>query len=64
MRLRHKPWAKDYLKEQHVHVVTDPENVRGSWHTRFAKKQPLHIEVGTGKGRFIVGMAKQNPHIN
>ena len=30
----------------------------------FEKTQPLHIEIGTGKGRFITEMAKANPDIN
>lgn len=30
----------------------------------FGNDNPIHIEVGTGKGQFISGMAKQNPDIN
>src|SRR5699024_1062522 len=30
----------------------------------FGNDAPIHIEVGTGKGQFVVGMAKANPHIN
>ena len=30
----------------------------------FEKDQPLHIEIGTGKGRFVTEMAKANPTIN
>ena len=64
MRVRNKPWAKDLIAENPQYVVGDPEAYKGIWQTRFEKKQPLHIEVGSGKGRFIVGMAKQNPAIN
>jgi tRNA (guanine-N7-)-methyltransferase len=64
MRLRHKPWAKDKLQEYSNYVIQDPEGFRGNWGEAFKKSQPLHIEIGTGKGQFITGMAKANPDIN
>lgn len=64
MRLRNKPWAKDKLQQYSNYVVHGPEQFRGNWGEVFEKDQPLHIEIGTGKGQFITGMAKANPHIN
>ncbi|ULT55997.1 tRNA (guanosine(46)-N7)-methyltransferase TrmB [Neobacillus drentensis] len=64
MRLRHKPWAKEKIEQHSQYVVANPENFKGKWHEAFEKDQPLHIEVGTGKGQFITGMAKANPDIN
>jgi tRNA (guanine-N7-)-methyltransferase len=64
MRLRNKPWAKDKLAEHSNIVIHNPEEQRGKWHDIFGNNHPIHIEVGTGKGRFITGMAKENPHIN
>lgn len=64
MRLRNKPWAKDKLLEYPQYVIHDPEQFRGSWNKVFVKDQPLHIEIGTGKGRFITEMAKANPEVN
>jgi len=64
MRLRNKPWAKDKINEYPQYVVPNPEKVKGHWNERFGNNHPLHIEVGTGKGQFIVGMAKKNPEIN
>ncbi|MCM3725444.1 tRNA (guanosine(46)-N7)-methyltransferase TrmB [Neobacillus cucumis] len=64
MRLRHKPWAKEKIEQHPQYVVANPENFKGKWHEAFEKDQPLHIEVGTGKGQFITGMAKANPDIN
>ncbi|MED1203154.1 tRNA (guanosine(46)-N7)-methyltransferase TrmB [Heyndrickxia acidicola] len=64
MRLRHKPWAEDKLKAYPQYVVQQPEQWKGKWGEVFQNDQPLHIEVGTGKGQFITGMAKANPHIN
>lgn len=64
MRVRNKPWAKDRILEYPQYVVSDPENWKGRWHERFKQEQPIHIEVGTGKGQFITEMAKANPDIN
>ncbi len=64
MRLRNKPWAEDYLNEHPDLVVSNPEDYKGRWNELFGNDNPLHIEVGTGKGQFITGMAKANPNIN
>ena len=64
MRLRNKPWAREMLQSHPQFVILSPEEYKGKWDTAFEKDQPLHIEVGTGKGRFITEMAKANPHIN
>ncbi|WP_071460427.1 tRNA (guanosine(46)-N7)-methyltransferase TrmB [Bacillus massilinigeriensis] len=64
MRLRNKPWAKDKLLEYPQYVILEPEAHRGNWKEVFGNSNPIHIEIGTGKGRFILGMAKANPDIN
>lgn len=64
MRVRHKPWAKDKLSAYPQYVVQTPEENKGNWQNVFEQKGPIHIEVGTGKGRFISEMAKANPSIN
>ncbi|MEH7124134.1 tRNA (guanosine(46)-N7)-methyltransferase TrmB [Bacillus sp. JJ1503] len=64
MRQRNKPWAKERLGQYPQYVMSAPEQNKGNWQDVFEKKQPLHIEIGTGKGRFITGMAKANPNIN
>ncbi|MFE8703380.1 tRNA (guanosine(46)-N7)-methyltransferase TrmB [Cytobacillus sp. FJAT-54145] len=64
MRVRNKPWAMDKLQSYPQYVLSSPEQYKGKWNEVFVKNQPLHIEIGTGKGRFITGMAKANPHIN
>jgi tRNA (guanine-N7-)-methyltransferase len=64
MRLRNKPWAKPLIEANPQWVVTNPSEYRGKWQERFEKAQPLYIEVGMGKGRFIVEMAKKYPHYN
>ncbi len=64
MRLRYKPWAKEKIEQYPQYVVSSPEQFKGHWGTAFEQEQPLHIEIGTGKGRFVTEMAKANPTIN
>lgn len=64
MRSRFKPWAADMIEANPEIVIPDPEKQKGRWKEVFGNNQPLHIEAGTGKGRFIIGMAKANPDIN
>ena len=64
MRFRNKPWADIYFKEQEKYVELDPVANQGNWRAKFKKNQPLHLEIGPGKGQFIVGMAQQHPEIN
>ncbi|WP_066311083.1 tRNA (guanosine(46)-N7)-methyltransferase TrmB [Bacillus sp. FJAT-29814] len=64
MRLRNKPWAKDKIEQNPQYVVQNPEQYRGKWHEVFGNNNPIHIEVGTGKGNFITEMAKAHPEIN
>ncbi len=64
MRVRNKPWAKEKLESFPQFVIHNPEQHKGKWNEVFGNSNPLHIEVGTGKGRFVTGMAKQNPDIN
>lgn len=64
MRVRHKPWAGDFIKEHQEIIIPDPEEYKGNWQKLFGNNQPIHIEVGSGKGQFITGMALQNPNIN
>ncbi|UTR15649.1 tRNA (guanosine(46)-N7)-methyltransferase TrmB [Salipaludibacillus sp. LMS25] len=64
MRLRNKPWAGEYIESHPAVVEQHPEKWGGRWSQRFANKAPLHVEVGTGKGRFLTEMAKAHPNIN
>ncbi|EAF2843391.1 tRNA (guanosine(46)-N7)-methyltransferase TrmB [Listeria monocytogenes] len=64
MRVKHKPWAKDRLEEFPAIYIKNPEDFKGQWHEVFGNDNPIHIEIGSGKGQFISGMAKANPEIN
>lgn len=63
MRMRNKPWAEDYLLS-HSDIVSIDLSRKGEIQSWFNQSQPIHIEVGSGMGRFITEMAKMNPHIN
>jgi tRNA (guanine-N7-)-methyltransferase len=64
MRTRFKPWAANLMEAHPEILIPNPDQQKGKWHEVFGNNNPLHIEAGTGKGRFIIGMAKQNPSIN
>ena len=63
MRLRHIPGAEETIATS-PYVVQEPETRRGSWHQVFGNLHPLEIEVGMGKGRFIMELAGAHPDIN
>lgn len=63
MRLRNIPRARETIQESPF-VVQDPENHKGSWRDVFGSDHPLHLEIGTGKGRFILELAQRHPEIN
>lgn len=64
MRLRNKPWAEEFITSHPEVIIPNPEEFKGNWKEVFQNGNPLHIEVGTGKGQFITGMALANPDIN
>lgn len=64
MRMRKRPGAEQLLKDHPELVIDEPQKWRGIWQQRFGNEQPIHIEIGSGKGRFIVEMAKAHPKIN
>lgn len=64
MRLRNKPWAKEFMAAHPDVLIQNTESKKHQWQQEFGNEAPIHIEVGTGKGQFIVGMALANPDIN
>ncbi|WP_283153853.1 tRNA (guanosine(46)-N7)-methyltransferase TrmB [Guptibacillus hwajinpoensis] len=64
MRQRNKPWAEDMFAKNPQFVPTNPTDRKGNWKDVFDNSNPIHLEVGTGKGQFIIGMARQNPDVN
>jgi len=63
MRMRRKKWAKEELDKAEFYI-DKPEVFKGTWISKFNKEQPLHIELGCGKGIFISQLASSNKNIN
>ena len=63
MRLRNIPGAQDAIQES-SYVIQEPETHKGKWKEVFSNENPLHIEVGMGKGRFLMDLARLHPDIN
>lgn len=63
MRLRHIKGAEQEIEES-PYVIHDPASCKGRWSEVFGNNNPIRIEVGMGKGKFIMELALQNPDIN
>ena len=63
MRLRNVPGAREVMGENE-YVFTEPEGMKGTWHEVFGNDNPVRIEIGMGKGRFLMDMARLYPEIN
>ena len=63
MRLRNVPGAREVMVEND-YVFTEPVGMKGTWHQVFGNDNPVYIEIGMGKGRFISTLAAQHPDIN
>ncbi len=61
MRVKHKPWAKDYIATNNHIFLTDEDLAKGN---PFNNDNPIHLELGMGKGQFIMELARRNPNIN
>ena len=63
MRLRNITGSREVIAANDF-VVHAPETHKGKWKEVFEKEAPIRIEIGMGKGRFIMDLAEQNPDIN
>lgn len=63
MRIRKKAWARPELEACNF-FINSPSTNKGKWSTCFKKQQPIHLELGCGKGTFISKIASQNSNIN
>lgn len=64
MRLRNIPRAAQVLSENPC-VIKDAAACRGTWAREiFRSAAPLHIEIGMGKGQFLLALAERNPDIS
>ena len=63
MRLRNVKGAREEMLVNRF-VVQQPAQYKGRWKEFFGNDNPIYIEVGMGKGKFITANAQQNPNIN
>ena len=63
MRLRNVKGARERIAANE-YTVKEPEQYKGKWNEFFENENPLHIEIGMGKGQFIMELARRNPDIN
>ena len=63
MRIRNFSGSKELLEQSNV-VVKNPEDNKGKWRDIFNNDNPIHMEIGMGKGNFLLGMAQKYSDIN
>lgn len=63
MRLRNIPGAKEVIQNS-TYCILNPTEMKGSWNGFFQNQNPIHIEVGMGKGKFLMQLASLHPEIN
>jgi len=64
MRVRNRKGATELLEAHPQYVILNPADAKCRWQEIFGNDHPIHVEVGSGKGAFVSGMAKANPDIN
>lgn len=65
MRRRKVKGADEKLLSYTNYVLRENINeIKGKWSDKFKNNNPIHVEFGTGRGKFITTLAKQNPNIN
>ncbi len=63
MRLRNVKNAEDIINKS-IYFVSNPKEYKNKWNKVFDNNNPINIEIGMGKGDFIINMAINNPNIN
>ena len=63
MRLRNVTGSREVIAKS-AYVVHKPEDYKGKWNEIFGNNHKIRIEIGMGKGRFIMDLARMNPDIN
>ena len=62
MRMRKKKWADPWLEDHAEYIYADPMQNRGRWKDLFHSTE-LHVEIGMGKGDYLIHMAEMYPEI-
>lgn len=63
MRLKNVKGAKRTIETSN-YIINNPKDHKGKYKELFKNNNEIHLEIGMGKGDFIIGMAQKNPNIN
>lgn len=63
MRLRNVPGSREAIAESSL-SINEPQQLKGKWTEEFGNNNPIRIEIGMGKGKFITQLALENPDVN
>ena len=63
MRLRNVPGSREAIADNDM-AINEPTELKGKWKEEFGNDNPIRIEIGMGKGKFITTLAMENPDIN
>lgn len=63
MRLRNIKGADEAVLKS-PWCIQSPEAQKGSWQAYFGNQHPIHLEIGMGKGQFIMALAARHPELN
>lgn len=55
---------KEEIINNSLYTITNPSEYKGIWNKAFNNNNPIYLEIGMGKGTFILENAKLNPNIN
>lgn len=63
MRLRNVPGSREAIADNDM-AINEPTELKGKWKEEFGNDNPIRIEIGMGKGKFITTLSMENPDIN
>ncbi len=63
MRLKHIKGSEEVVNKSKC-VIHNPEDYKGKWSSLFGNKNKIYLEIGMGKGSFLLNLARENKNIN
>lgn len=64
MRQRNVKNLEERIEKSSTYLVREPKSNKGKWHEAFGNNNPIYLEIGSGKGQFIMKKAAMNPDNN
>ena len=58
MRLRNVPGSREAIADSPL-AINEPKELKGKWNEEFGNNNPIRIEIGMGKGKFITQLAME-----